>query len=81
MSLLGCVRGGARGGFRMNVSSKGKKGRVPIVAQPGAQLMRAAKPLDTANAGLKHPWCIVVRLQGPVGHTERESGDGQRVAA
>jgi len=43
--------------------------------------MGAANTLDTANAGLKHPGCVFVRLEGPVRHTEGERGDGQGVAA
>jgi hypothetical protein len=65
----------------MDLSAKGKKGRVAIVAQPWAQLMGAAKPLDAANAGLEHPGCVVVRLQCPVRHAEGERGNGQGIAA
>src|ERR1700722_15427982 len=43
--------------------------------------MGAANTLDTANARLKHPGCVLVRLQGPVRHTEWERGDGQGIAA
>ena len=81
MCLLDSVRGRARGRLGMDLSTKGKKARMPIVAQPWAQLMGTAKTLDTSNAGLKHPRCVLVRLQGPVRHAKGERGDGQRIAA
>src|SRR5580704_1023451 len=68
MCLLDSIGGGASGGFGNDVPAKWKKGRLPIVAQPGAQLMSAAKTLDTPNARLKHPGSVFVRLQGPVRH-------------
>ena len=43
--------------------------------------MGTANPLDTANAGLKHPGSVLVRLQGPVRHAEWQRGDGQGIAA
>ena len=81
MCLLGSIGGGACGGLGTDVSTKRKKGGVPIVAQPGAQLMGTAKALYTSGARLKHPRCIVVRLEGPVRHAKRERGYGERVAA
>jgi hypothetical protein len=81
LCLLDRVRGGAFGGPGIDVSAKGKEGCLPIVAKPRTQLMGAANTLDPANTGLKHPGSVLVRLHGPVRHTEGKGGDRQGISA
>jgi hypothetical protein len=81
MGLLDRVGGSAFVALGVDVSAKRQESRLPVVAQPRTELMGAAKALDTANAGLEHPGCVFVRLQGPVRHAEGERRDGQGVTA
>jgi hypothetical protein len=78
--VFGPIGSGSFRRFRIDLPTEWKEGRVAVVAQPWAELMGRAKPLDTPLAGLKHPGRVGGGLQRPVSHPEWKSGNGKRIA-
>ena len=71
----------SRSGLRIDVAAEGKKNGLPVIAQPGTELMRAAKSVDSAIARLEHPGSGSARLQCPVRHPEGHGGNWKCIAA